>query len=339
VGPGAPCFIIAEAGVNHNGDLDIARKLIDTALEAGADAVKFQTFRADRLATREAPKAVYQKTLTDSGESQFEMLRRLELADEAHQVLIDYCNRQGILFLSTPFDEASADFLSRLGLETLKVPSGEITNAPFLEHVARLGHSIILSTGMSSLAEVERAVTTIRGAGNPDLALLHCVSNYPADPQDANLRAMDTMRAAFNLPIGFSDHTPGMAVSLAAVARGACIIEKHFTLDKQMPGPDHQASLEPQELARLVREIRMVEAALGDGNKAAAPAEAGTADVARKSIVAAMDIPAGTKLSTEHIHARRPGTGLAPYRRHEIIGRQSKRFIAAGTLIQMEMLV
>jgi N,N'-diacetyllegionaminate synthase len=338
VGPGTPCFIIAEAGVNHNGDMEIARKLIDTARAAGADAVKFQTFRADRLATRRAPKAEYQQALTDSTESQFDMLRRLELPEAEHQGLADYCIRQGILFLSTPFDEKSADFLHRLGLETFKIPSGEITNRPFLEHVARIGRPLVLSTGMSSLDEVKQAVATIRAAGNPDMALLHCVSNYPADPQDANLHAMNTLREAFEVPVGFSDHTPGVAVSLAAVALGACIIEKHFTLDKQMPGPDHKASLEPEELGRLVREIRMVESALGDGCKQAVPAEADTADVARKSLVAAVDIPTGTVLTRDHLHARRPGTGLSPYRENEVIGRSTNRFIAAGTLIELEMM-
>ncbi len=338
MGPGTPCFIIAEAGVNHNGSLDIARKLIDTARAAGADAVKFQTFRADRLATPQAPKAEYQKALTDSGESQFDMLRRLELPEAEHPGLVDYCAQQGILFLSTPFDEKSADFLHQLALETIKIPSGEITNRSFLEHVARFGRPLILSTGMSSLDEVKQAVATIRAAGNPDLALLHCVSNYPADPQDANLYAMATLRKTFGVPVGFSDHTPGVAVALAAVALGACIIEKHFTLDKQMPGPDHKASLDPTELGRLVREIRMVESSLGDGNKQAVPAEADTANVARKSLVAAVDILAGTVLTGDHLYARRPGTGLSPYREKEVVGRPTNRFIAAGTLIKLEMM-
>lgn len=338
VGPESPCFIVAEAGVNHNGSMDIARGLINAAKSAGADAVKFQTFRAERLATRHAPKADYQKSLTDSAESQFDMLKRLELSNADHCVLADYCEKKGILFLSTPFDEESADFLDKMGMGTFKIPSGEITNLRFLEHVARIGRPVILSTGMSNLDEVRRAVDTFKKAGNSNLAILHCVSNYPANPEDANLRAMATMQRAFALPVGFSDHTPGVEVALAAVALGACILEKHFTLDRKMPGPDHRASLDPEELTTMVRGIRTVESALGDGLKKPVPDEAGTADVARRSLVAASDIPAGTILAGEHLQLRRPGTGLSPSMENRVVGKIMKQFIAAGTLIRLEML-
>lgn len=338
VGPGQPCFIIAEAGVNHNGEIELARRLVDAAVEAGADAVKFQTFKAERLVTEEAPKAAYQQKTTSSEESQQAMLRRLELSEEAHRELLGYCRERGALFMSSPFDEERADFLDRLGVAVFKIPSGELTNLPFLEHVARKGKPMIVSTGMSHLEEVKAAVEAIKRAGNLQVVLLHCLSNYPADPAEANLRAMRTMEAALDRPVGYSDHTPGIEVALAAVALGACVIEKHFTLDRNLPGPDHRASLEPGELAAMIRGIRIVEASLGHGRKEPAPSEADTAAVARKSLVAARDIPAGMTLTEEMITAKRPGTGLPPSMRDSLVGRQARRDIRSGTLLSREML-
>lgn len=325
VGPGHPCFVIAEAGVNHNGDVDLAIKLINAALEAGADAVKFQTFKAERLVSPTAPKAQYQLKTTDRGESQFEMIRRLELSEEDHEILQEHCRHREIVFLSSPFDELCADYLETLGVEAFKIPSGEITNHPFLAHVARKGRPILLSTGMADMQEVEAAVGVIRKAGEPGLILLQCVSNYPADPMDVNLRAMRTMAEAFDLPVGYSDHVPGNEVAFAAVVLGACVIEKHFTLDRNLPGPDHQASLEPSELAQLIQGIRTIERSLGDGIKRPAESEANTAAVARKSLVARRAIAAGTELTPDDLIAKRPGTGIPPSRLGELIGRRTRR--------------
>lgn len=338
LGPGHPCFIIAEAGVNHNGDLDMARRLVDVAVESGADAVKFQTFKADRLVTLEAPKAEYQMSTTDATESQFDMLQRLELSPEMHRSLWEYCQERNILFLSSPFDEQSADLLAELDVPAFKIPSGEITNLPYLRHIARKGKPMIVSTGMANLAEVEQAVNTIEAADNVEFVLLHCVSNYPTAPADVNLRAMETMATAFGVPVGYSDHTPGIAVTLAAVAQGACIIEKHFTLDRNLPGPDHLASLEPYELAAMVEGIRTVEAALGHGRKEPAAPEAATAAVVRKSLAAAQDIPAGVTLREELIIAKRPGTGLSPALLHQLLGRELKVDVPKDTLFTLEML-
>ena len=338
VGPDQPCFVIAEAGVNHNGSLELARQLVDKAQQAGADAVKFQTFKAERLVTRDAPKADYQCQTTGTAESQFEMLSRLELSPDAHQAVMAHCSSSNIVFLSTPFDEQSADFLEALGVAAFKIPSGEITNLPFLAHVARKGKPMIVSTGMACLGEVEMAVNTIWKAGNRSIVLLHCVSNYPAAPADINLRAMQTMATAFGLPVGYSDHTPGIEVPLAAVALGACVIEKHFTLDRNLPGPDHQASLEPDELESLVQGIRTVEVALGHGRKEPAASEANTAAVARKSLVAVSDIPAGTLLTEELVAVKRPGTGLPPAMRPYVMGRTARVLIPAGTVLGLEML-
>lgn len=337
IGPNLPSFIIAEAGVNHNGDLNIAHQLIDMAAQAGADAVKFQTFKAERLVTPYAPKADYQLHATNTGESQFEMLHRLELSPEAHGALLAHCQDMNILFMSTPFDEESVDFLDALGITVFKTPSGELTNLPFLIHVARKGKPMIVSTGMSYLGEVETAVRTIEKAGNSNIILLHCVSNYPADSSDVNLRAMHTMAAAFGKPVGYSDHTLGSEVSLAAVALGACVIEKHFTLDRKLPGPDHHASLEPQEFTAMVRGIRSVEAALGHGRKEPAASEVNTKAVARKSLVAARDIPAGASLTEDMIASKRPGTGLQPAMRAYLIGRTARVAISADTLIALDM--
>jgi len=338
VGPGHPCFIIAEAGVNHNGSLEAAHRMVDAATESGADAVKFQSFSADRLATPLAPKAAYQRTTTDAAESQLEMLRRLEIPSSGQRNLRVHCMERGILFMSSPFDEGSADLLEEMGIAVFKIPSGELTNLPFLEHVARKGKPMIVSTGMSNLSEVSAAVKTIEASGNHRLVLLHCVSCYPAEPAQANLRAIQTLAAEFNVPVGYSDHTLGIEVALGAVAMGACVIEKHFTLDRALPGPDQRASLEPRELEALVRGIRIVEAALGDGRKEPTPGEAGTIAAARKCLVSAREIPAGTTLTQELIAVRRSGAGLPPAMRSSIVGRTVRVSIPEGTLITPEML-
>ena len=338
VGPGQPCFVIAEAGVNHNGDVGQARRLIDVAVEAGADAVKFQTFRSEQVISAAAPKAAYQRATTSPAESQLEMVRRLELPFEAFRELRAYAREAGILFLSTPFDLESADFLASMELPAFKVPSGEITNFPFLEHIARKGKPMIVSTGMSDLEEVRVAVEVIRAAGNPELALLHCVSNYPAQPASSNLRAMETMQSKLGVPVGLSDHTLGIEVALAAVALGACILEKHFTLDRDLPGPDHKASLAPAELKSLVAGIRTVESALGDGIKQPADEERDTRSVARRSLVAARDLPAGSVLTEDAIAILRPGTGLPPASRTKVLGKRVRAAVAAGTPLTADLL-
>jgi N-acetylneuraminate synthase len=339
IGSDQPCFVIAEAGVNHNGEIDLARNLVDVAVAAGADAIKFQTFKADRVVSAEAPKATYQKATTDADESQLEMVRRLELSPEVHETLQTYCQERSILFMSTPFDKWSVDLLDELGVPLFKVGSGEITNWPLLEHIASKQKPIILSTGMSYLGEVDEAVRTIRDAGNDQLVLLHCVSNYPADPADVNLHAMATMVQAFQLPAGLSDHTPGIEVALAAVALGACVVEKHFTLDKTLPGPDHQASLAPQELETLVRGIRVVESALGDGRKRPAASEEENRGTVRRSLAARLDIPRGTLLTAAHLQPLRPATGLPPTLLRHVVGRETKRELKEGELITWSDLV
>ena len=337
IGPQQQVFVIAEAGVNHNGDLKLARALIDVAVDAGADAVKFQTFKADRVATPDAPKAQYQLQTTGDSESQLEMLRRLELPEDAHRELQAYCREGKIVFLSTPFDEQAVDFLDLLGVPAFKISSGDLTNSPLLEHVAQKGKPVILSTGMSDLSELIEAVSVLNSGGCENPILLHCVSNYPASAADVNLRAMQTIRAAFDVPVGFSDHTNGIDVTLAAVALGACVIEKHFTLDRSLPGPDHRASLEPNELRQLVQSIRTVQSALGDGRKAPTASEIETAKVARRSLVAVVDVPAGATLKREMVVARRPGTGLSPTQLDTVVGHRTTRPIAAGTLLQADM--
>ena len=337
VGLGYPCFIIAEAGVNHNGSLDMALRLVDSAAEVGADAVKFQTFRTERIATEGAPKAAYQKNTTGTAESQFEMLKRLELSTDAHRALAARCSERGLIFLSSPFDEDSVDLLLSLNVPVFKVPSGELTNLPFLRHLASKGRPLIISTGMATLHEVEVAVDTVRAAGCRSLSLLQCVSNYPADPAATNLRAMGTMAAAFGVPAGYSDHTVGIEVSLAAVALGACILEKHFTLDRNLPGPDHLASAEPHEFCALIAAARKVEAALGDGVKRPSASEADTARVARRSLVATGLIPAGSQVTPGMLAARRPGTGMAPDRIDELLGRTARCEIPAGTVVAPDM--
>jgi len=338
IGAGQPCFVIAEAGVNHNGSLDLARRLIDAAAEAGADAVKFQTFSAEDLVTQSAPMAEYQERALGAGDSQFTMLRKLELSHDDHRVLAEYAGRKGILFLSTPFDEGSVRLLADLGVAAFKISSGDLTNHPLLECMARFGRPMILSTGMANLAEVEDAVRVIRAAGHPPLALLHCVSCYPADPRVVNLRAMATLAVRCGVPVGFSDHTLGMEVAVAAVAAGACIIEKHLTLDCSLPGPDHQASLEPGAFAEMMRGIRLVDAALGDGRKEPLPEEANTARVARKSVVTARKVAAGEVLTAEALTIKRPGHGFAPAMRAALIGRTARAALPPGTVLTPEML-
>lgn len=331
---GGRCFVIAEAGVNHNGDIAKARALIDAAVAAGADAVKFQTFKADRVISPSAPKAAYQRATTGSEESQLEMIRRLELSEAEFRQLKQHCNAKGIIFLSTPFDHPSVDFLDGLGVPAFKVPSGEITNLPLLGDIAGRAKPVVLSTGMSDMAEVERAVAALVSHGCPALAILHCVSNYPADPRDANLRAMATLRAKFGRPVGFSDHTAGIDIALAAVALGASVIEKHFTLDKALPGPDHRASLDPQELHALVGGIRRVEQALGDGVKQSKPSEADTRTIARRSLFLRDALPAGQDIAADLLVALRPAGGIEPDQLDQLIGRRAARDLSAGAMLQ-----
>ncbi len=339
IGCDQACYVIAEAGVNHNGDLGLAVRLVEAAVDAGADAVKFQTFRADQIVTEDAPKATYQQETSGETETHRQMLRRLELSADAHRRLIDVCRHRGIQFLSSPFDEESADLLDALEVPAFKISSGELTNLPFLSHVARKQKPIILSTGMATLEEVGAAVETVRNEGARSLALLHCVSCYPADPADVNLRAMATMRTAFGIPIGYSDHTHGLEVALAAVALGACILEKHLTLDRSLPGPDHRASTEPQEFTRLVGGIRTIQSALGTGEKRPAAGEAAIAAVARKSLVAVQDIRAGTSITAEMIGVKRPGSGLPPASRAQVIGRRAACDIKAGVVLREDLLL
>ena len=330
--------IIAEVGVNHNGDVNLALKLIDAAVAAGADIVKFQTFNAENLVSASAPKAGYQKKTTTASESQLDMIRKLELPEDAYPLLLAHCRQCGIRFLSTPFDLGSVDFLSQLGMDTWKIPSGEITNLPYLRKIGALGQPVILSTGMSTLEEVADALHALDAAGVPQslVTLLHCTTEYPAPFAEVNLRAMQTLRAAFPLcaGVGYSDHTQGIEVSLAAVAMGASVIEKHFTLDRSMEGPDHKASLEPDELQTLVRGIRNIEVALGNGVKAPAPSEIPNMLVARKSIVAARSIRAGEVFTAENITTKRPGGGISPMLWDSVIGACAKRNYAVDEALE-----
>jgi N-acetylneuraminate synthase/N,N'-diacetyllegionaminate synthase len=337
IGPNYPCFVIAEAGVNHNGKVELAQRLIDAAAFAGADAVKFQTFKASRLVAPYAPKAEYQLKTTPANQSQYQMLRSLELSNEAHRELASYCSQKGIIFLSTPFDEQSCDLLEDIGVAAYKIPSGELNNLPFLRYVAEKGKPMIVSTGMACLGEVESALNAIEETGNKEVIPLHCVSNYPAEPRDINLRAMQTMANAFDLPVGYSDHSLGLEVSFAAVALGASVIEKHLTLNRSLSGPDHPSSIEPYELANLVLGIRKVESCLGNGRKRPATCEASTAAMSRKSLVAARDILSGEKVTDDMITAMRPGTGLPPSMKIYLMGRTAKVNITAGSLMDLAM--
>jgi len=326
-------FVIAEIGVNHNGDIGLAKKLIDVAVDAGADAVKFQTFKAEKLASPSAKKATYQSTNDPRAESQLDMLKRLELTEDEFREAAKYTRARGLEFLSTPFDEDSADFLASLDVSAFKVGSGDLISLTFLRHIASHGKPMIISTGMATLAETAEAVAVIEDAGEPPLAILHCVSQYPAEAKDANLRAMDTMAAAFNVPIGWSDHTMGAAVTLAAVARGARIVEKHYTLDCSMEGPDHKASLEPDELKAYIADIRKVDVALGDGVKTPVAAELNTIAAARKSLVLAKSVQAGEQLFADDVISQRPGTGIVPKFRPQVIGRTVKADLPIGHVL------
>ena len=338
IGPGHPCFIIAEAGVNHNGDVNTAMQLVDAASAAGADAIKFQTFKAEKLLIRDAPKADYQKKRTGNKTSQFEMLKQLELSDDSFRTVAEYCRKKRILFLSTPFDEASADMLLKMNVPAYKIGSGDLTNLPLIDHVAKTGKPLILSTGMAGLSEVQTAVKTVKEAGNDNIILLHCVSCYPADPADVNLLAMLTLEETFHLPIGYSDHSLGIEIAIGAAALGACVVEKHVTLDKSMEGPDHAASIEPRELTAMIYAIRKVEMALGSSKKIPVEAERKIADVARRSLVAARDIPEGKAIEREDLAIKRPGTGMSPAMLPQIMGRIAASFIPEGIMIKEEML-
>ena len=321
-------YIIAEAGVNHNGEIDLAEKLVDAAFAAGADAVKFQSFRSHKLVTECAEKAGYQIRTTPASESQLEMLQSLELGEEAHQEIIHHCQKRGIAFLSSPFDLDSIQMLSDFGVELFKIPSGEITNLPYLRKIAKVAKSVILSTGMATLGEIEAAIDILnpRGTKRKKITILHCTTEYPTPIMDVNLKAMNTIAAAFpGYPVGYSDHTSGIAISIAAVALGATVIEKHFTLDKNMSGPDHRASLEPLELKTLIHAIRNVEKALGNGVKRPSASEIQNIPVVRKSIVAAKDIKKDDIFSEENLCAKRPGNGTSPMRWDEFIGHPSGR--------------
>ena len=318
-------FIIAEAGVNHNGSLDLAKRLIEIAVDSGADAVKFQTFKAESLVSKNAQKADYQKQTTDASESQFDMIKKLELDVETHRELIAYCQEKDIMFLSTPFDHESVNLLSGLGLQIFKIPSGEITNLPYLRHIGSLDKQVILSTGMSNLKEVGDALNILinSGTSKDNVTVLHANTMYPTPMEDVNLNAMLTIQKEFGVDIGYSDHTLGIEVDIAAVAMGASSIEKHFTLDKTMDGPDHKASLEPEELKFMVSAIRNIEKALGSSEKKPSPSETVNIDVARKSIVASKDIQKGDLLTEKNITTKRPGNGISPMRWNEVLGSNS----------------
>lgn len=357
---GEKTFIIAEAGVNHNGSIDFARQLIDIAADAGADAVKFQTFKADEIISKSAPKAAYQLNNTDTDESQLDMIRKLELSESEHHLLYEYCKQKGIHFISTPFDSESLKFLvNELNLPYIKIASGEITNAPFLLQIARTGKPIILSTGMSTLGEVEMALSVLAfgylsSNQEPSLkvfkeayiskegqdvlknkvSLLHCTTEYPASYEDINLRAMQTMVAAYGLPVGLSDHTEGYAVAIAAVALGAKVVEKHFTLGKNMPGPDHKASLEPGELFDMVIAIRQVEKAMGSSLKTPSVSELKNLLIARKSLVAAAPIKKGNLFTKNNISIKRPGDGIPPLWYWNILGKSADRDYKTDQLIE-----
>lgn len=328
-------FIIAEAGVNHNGDISTAKKLIDAACDAGADAVKFQTFKAENLVCKTAEKAEYQLETTDSTETQYDMLKKLELTRQMHEELMQYCNEKNIMFLSTPFDRESIRLLSDLGIKIFKIPSGEITNLPYLKEIARQQKRIILSTGMSNMDEVKAAVAVLRENGAKDITLLHCNTQYPTPMTDVNLLAMVKMRDELGLSVGYSDHTQGIEIPIAAAALGAAVIEKHFTLDRNMEGPDHKASLEPKELKQMVEGIRNVESALGNGIKQMSESEKSNIDIVRKSIVAAVKIEKGEKFTETNLTTKRPGTGINPMRWDEIIGTTADRDYETDEMIQV----
>lgn len=328
-------FIIAEAGVNHNGSIELAKKLIDVAVESGVDAVKFQTFKAENLVSKNAQKADYQKQTTDKAESQFDMVKKLELDLNTHKELISYCKTKNIMFLSTPFDHDSIELLNDLGLEFFKIPSGEITNLPYLRHIGKICTKVILSTGMADIGEIEDALDILIEAGTKkeNIAILHANTEYPTPMEDVNLKAMVTIGKTFDVSYGYSDHTLGIEVPTAAVALGACCIEKHFTLDKTMEGPDHKASLEPDELKAMVKAIRNIEQALGSGVKKPSKSELKNKPIARKSIVAKTDIKKGEILSENNIAVKRPANGISPMRWDEIVGNIAQKDYKEDELI------
>ena len=328
-------FIIAEAGVNHNGSVEIAKQLIDAAVTAGADAIKFQTFKAENVVSKNAQKAEYQKQTTEKNESQFEMIKKLELDLDTHKILIDYCKEKKIMFLSTPFDNDSIKLLFNLGLEIYKIPSGEITNLPYLRNIGKLGKKVILSTGMANIGEIEKALDILiqEGTDKDNITVLHANTEYPTPMKDVNLKAMITIGNTFNVSYGYSDHTLGIEVDIAAVAMGATVIEKHFTLNKDMEGPDHKASLEPKELIEMVKCIRNIEVALGNGIKKPSLSETPNIEIVRKSIVANRSIKNGEILTIENLTIKRPANGISPMRWDEIIGTIANKNYAEDELI------
>lgn len=330
-------IIIAEAGVNHNGSIEMARKMVEAARECGVDYIKFQTFKAEKIANKFALQADYQKRNLHEDSSQVEMLRKLELADKDFVLLKTYCDSRDVRFMSTPFDLESIDFLAGLGMDYMKVPSGEITNLPYLRKIASKGIPVIMSTGMCGLGEIEDALDILYkgGISTDDITLLHCNTEYPTPMADVNLRAMETLRSAFGTKVGYSDHTRGIEVPVAAVAMGASVIEKHFTLDKSLPGPDHVASLEPSELRAMVDAIRNIEFAVGTTVKRVSLSERKNKAVARKSIVAAKDIKAGECLTEDNLTVKRPGSGISPMLWDSVMGKKAIRDFAADELIEL----
>ena len=331
-------LIIAEAGVNHNGNFELAKQLVDKAVEGGADIVKFQTCKAENVISRYADKAEYQKVTTGEADSQLEMVRKLMLTYEEYGKLKEYCDEKGIEFLSTAFDLPSVDYLHSIGMRRWKIPSGEITNLPLLIKIAKLGEPIIMSTGMSELSEVADAIKVLKENGAGEITILHCTTEYLAPYEDVNLKAIDTMKETFGLPVGYSDHTKGLEIPVAAVARGACVIEKHFTLDRNMEGPDHKASIEPDELKQMVDMIRHVEVAIGDGIKKVSPSELKNQDIARKSIIAKTAIKAGDVFTEENITTKRPGSGINPMKWFDLLGKTAKHDYQEDYLIEEDEL-
>lgn len=336
VGSGHPCLVIAEVGVNHNGDLARARKLVIEARRAGADCVKFQTFSTERVASRGAPKAAYQLRTTDPGEGQSEMLRKLEMPASWHAELMSLCRQEGILFLSTPYSVEDVDLLDDLGVHAFKLASIHCAEPNFVAYVARKHKPIVLSTGMATLEEVSAAVAAARGAGNGALILLQCTTEYPARVADANLRTIPAMREAFAVPVGYSDHTESTTACIAAVALGACVVEKHFTLDRALPGPDHAASFDPAQFAALVGAIRDSETALGDGIKRPCAVERENIKTMRRSLAARRDLEAGEFLTEDAVTMLRPGTGIKPARLQELLGRRLARSVPSGQLLSID---
>ncbi len=338
VGAGRPCFIIAEAGVNHNGDLHMAKKMVDVAADAGADAIKFQTFRTTELVVKNAPKAQYQLKTSSPEESHFDMLQRLEMSEEMHGALLDYCSRRDIIFLSTPYDSPSLDLLVRLDVAALKIASTDVSNIPFLREAGQTKRPVLLSTGMSSLQEVDDAIAALRSAGNTALALFQCTSAYPTSPEQINLRVIREFAARYQVPTGFSDHTTGIDAAPLAVAAGACIIEKHFTLSRSLPGPDHAMSIEPDELSELVRTIRRVERMLGDGVKRVMPSEEENKRTHQKSLVVREPVKAGTIIGRHQLTCKRPGTGLPPAFIDRVVGRRALKNLEPDDIVTSDVI-